>query len=325
MTASTAKGNSQGALFALLAFGIFSAHDVFIKTLGGSYAPMQILFFSGLLSFPLMTLMLIGDSTKDHVRPAHPWWLALRCLAMLVSATAGFYAVANLPLAQFYAIIFATPLLITVLSIPILGETVRLRRWAAVIVGLCGVMIVLRPGSAELGAGHLAALFCAMGGATNSVVVRKIGRDERAVVLMLYPMLVSFLVLGATLPFVYKPMPIQHLGLMALIAAFSFVAMLCLIRAYRFGEAVIVAPMQYSQILWAILYGALFFGETLDPATIVGASVVIASGLYILFRESQGSSSANKPVLRSRSREATGSSLRVSSMLRRGGYETMDD
>lgn len=321
MSTGQKSTNVQGALFALLAFGIFATHDVFIKILGGTYSPVQILFFSGLLSFPLLTLMLIGDSTKGHLQPVHPWWMLGRCLAMLVAALGAFFAFSLLPLAQVYAILFATPLLITVLSIPVLGERVRLHRWAAVLAGLIGVIIVLRPGATDLSLGHLAALASAVGGATNSVIVRRIGKAERSVVLMLYPMLCIFLVLGCALPFVYKPMPISDLGALAMIAVLSFAAMLGLIRAYRKGEAVIVAPMQYSQILWATAYGYVFFMETPDLFTIIGATVIIASGLYILFRESTGATSQNTPVLRTRSRVGVGSSLTVGTLLRRGEQE----
>ena len=150
--------NVRGAIFALLAFAVFSTHDVIIKVLGGVYSPIQIVFFSVLLSFPLATIMLMRDATPGTLIPKHPWWLALRTAAAVVTGVSAFYAFSVLPLAQTYAIIFASPLMITVLAIPVLGETVRLHRWAAVIVGLIGVMIVLRPGSTELTLGHAAAL-----------------------------------------------------------------------------------------------------------------------------------------------------------------------
>ena len=122
------SGNAKGALLALIAFGLFSTHDVFIKTLGAEYSPVQIVFFSVLLSFPLATLMLMRDVEPGTLVPVHPWWVALRTGAVVVTAVSAFYAFSALPLTQTYAILFATPLLITVLSIPILGEQVRLPR-----------------------------------------------------------------------------------------------------------------------------------------------------------------------------------------------------
>ena len=169
--------NARGALIALAAFGIYATHDVAIKVLGGSYSPIQIVFFSVLLSFPLATIMLMRDASPGTLIPRHPWWLALRTGAAVATGTSAFYAFSVLPLAQVYAIIFASPLIITVLAIPVLGEVVRFRRWLAVLVGLAGVLVVLRPGTTDLTLGHAAALVAAFGGAIAAIVVRKIGAE----------------------------------------------------------------------------------------------------------------------------------------------------
>ncbi|PJI85263.1 drug/metabolite transporter (DMT)-like permease [Yoonia maricola] len=311
--------NAKGALLALLAFGIFSTHDVVVKILGGIYSPFQIVFFSVLLSFPLAMVMLMRDVTPGTLVPVHPWWLALRTVAAVVTGVSAFYAFSVLPLAQTYAILFASPLLITILAIPVLGEKVRLRRWVAVLVGLGGVMVVLRPGQTELSLGHLAALAAAIGGSLASIIVRKIGSEERPVVMLLYPMMVNFVVMACALPFVYEPMPIEHLGLLAIIAAFAWTASRLVITAYQAGEAAIIAPMQYSQIIWATLFGYLFFEETIDQPTAIGAGIIIASGLYIVLRESRSGTSENTPVLRTRSRAETGTTPRMSLMMRVAG------
>jgi len=131
---------------------------------------------------------------------------------------------------------------------------------------------------------------------------------------MLYPMVANFIVMGAVLPFVYRPMPLGDLGLWVLMAAFAFLASIALIQAYRRADAVLVAPMQYSQIIWAALYGWVFFDETITPGTALGAGIVIASGLYIVLREGRGQS-RNSPVLRTRSRPETGTVARVGPLL----------
>lgn len=310
------SANAKGALLALLAFGIFATHDVFVKTLGAIYSPIQIVFFSVLFSFPLATVMLMRDAKPGTLLPRHPWWMALRTIASVATAVSAFYAFTVLPLAQTYAILFASPLLITILAIPVLGETVRLRRWLAVIVGLTGVMVVLQPGATELTLGHAAALTAAVGGSIASIIVRRIGADERPVVMLLYPMVANFVVMGAALAFVYIPMPIEHLGLVALVAAFAWTAGRCIIVAYQSGEAAIIAPMQYSQIIWATLYGALFFDETIGRPTLIGAGIIIAAGLYIVLRESRTDVSSTTPVLRTRSRHETGTYMRAGPLLR---------
>ena len=317
------RSKLKGVAFALLSFAAFSTHDAVIKVLGGAYAPFQILFFSVLLGFPLATLMLMSDSSKGTLRPVHPWWLSLRCGAAVLTGISAFYAFSVLPLAEVYTFIFAAPMIITILSIPILGEKVGLHRWAAVLVGLIGVLIVLNPGSTELTLGHLAGLGAALGGALSSVITRKIGAEERSHVLMLYPMMSQFLVMGAILPFVYKPMPAEHLGLLAFMSLLGFGAALCLIGAYRNADAAIIAPMQYSQILWAALFGALFFNEFPDQQTWVGVAVIIAAGVYVVLRESLGGRSKNTPVLRSRSRHETGTAPRSSAIFKSRTGHTM--
>ncbi|MGR3485300.1 MAG: DMT family transporter [Paracoccaceae bacterium] len=301
--------NARGALLALGAFAAFATHDVIIKVLGGTYSPVQIVFFSVLFAFPLATLMLIRDTTPGTLLPRHPWWMALRTGAAVITGISAFYAFSALPLTEAYAILFASPLLITLLAIPVLGEPVRLRRWIAVLVGLAGVLVVLRPGATALTLGHAAALSAAVFGSIATIVVRRIGAEERPVVLLLYPMCANFVVMGAALGFVYRPMPLAHLGALALISGLAWIGARLVIAAYQAGEAVIVAPMQYSQIVWATLFGLIFFGDLPSASTVLGAGIVIASGLYIVLRESRADASS-QPVLNTKARFETGTYLR---------------
>ena len=313
--------NLRGALFALLAFSLYATHDVLVKLLGGAYSPIQIVFFSVLMGFPLLAVMLIGDRQPGTLRPRSPMWSLLRAGSVVITGVSAFYAFANLPLAQTYAILFAAPLLITLLSIPILGETVGVHRGGAVGVGLVGVLIVLRPGGdTQLELGHHAALVAATGGAFAAVIMRKIGRKERTAVLLLYPMLANIVVMGSLLPLVYEPMPLHHLAGLGAMSLLAFLAMNGMIAAYRNGEAVIVAPMQYSQILWATGFGIVLFNETPDWATFLGASIIIFSGIYIVIREGHPKVSANRPVLGTRSRHETGTYPRVGPMMRSRGF-----
>jgi S-adenosylmethionine uptake transporter len=310
------KSNLKAVGFALAGFAVFSTHDVVIKVLGATYAPFQILFFSALLGFPLATLMLMTDKTPGTLRPVHPWWVLARTASVLITGVGAFYAFSVLPLAQVYAFIFAAPLLITILSIPMLGEKVGAHRWAAVAMGLAGVLIVLRPGAEPFTLGHFAGLAAASGSAFAAVIARKIGAEERSAVMVLFPMMANVAIMGMILPFVYVPMPIEHLGLLAIVAVFGFTDALCTILAYRSGDAAIVAPMQYSQIIWAAIFGAAFFNEYPDKFTWIGAGVIVLAGVYVVLRESLGGRSANTPVLQTRSRAETGTTPRISAMLR---------
>ena len=313
--------NIKGALIALAAFGIYATHDVVIKYLGASYSVFQIVFFSVLFGFPVTMLLLMGEPKPETLRPKYPFWTALRSIAVVFTGATAFYAFSTLPLTQTYAIIFAMPVLITLLAIPMLGERIGIRRASAVVLGLVGVLIVLRPGAADLNLGHLSALAAAFGGALVSVILRKIGSEERSVTLMLYPMMANFIVMGALLPFVYEPMPLLDMALMALVAILALLAMWLVILAYRMADAVIVAPMQYSQILWAVFFGTMFFGEGVDQATVIGAAVIIASGVYIVLREDSRPADSQKPVLRTHGRIGAPSVPRMTAILR-GKEET---
>ncbi len=308
--------NIKGAILGLAAFAVYATHDVVVKYLGASYSPVQIVFFSVLFGFPLVSFMLVRDTRSANLRPRHPWWTALRTCSVVVNVVCVFYAFSVLPLAQTYAIFFSMPILVTLLSVPILGERVGLHRGGAIIVGLIGVLIVLRPGGAELSLGHLAALVGATTSSLSSVIVRRVGRDERDVVLLLYPMLASFLIMGALMPLHYTPMSLIDLGAVALLAVLAFAAMTLMIGAYKSGEAAMVAPMQYSQIIWATIFGALFFGEQPDLQTLQGAAVIITSGIYILWRESRLNTSKTTPVTGSVGRAVTGINFRIGPMLK---------
>ncbi|MEX0346950.1 MAG: DMT family transporter [Rhizobiaceae bacterium] len=308
--------NAKGALLGLMGFGIFATHDVIVKYLGATYSPFQILFFSVIFGFPWLSFMLISDAREANMRPHHPWWTALRTASIITSSLCVFYAFSVLPLAEVYSILFTVPLMITLLAIPVLGERVGIHRGGAVLLGLAGVFIVLDPTTAEFTFGHVLALVGAFAAALNSIIVRRIGRDERDLVLLLFPLLGNFIVMGALMPLDYKPMPFSDLVAVAILSALGFVALNCMIGAYKTGEAAIVAPMQYSQILWATAYGALLFGEYPENRTLIGAGVIVLSGIYIVFRESRSNVSENQPVLRTRNRIAAGTYVRIGPILR---------
>ena len=294
----TSQSPLRGLGFAFSAFGLFATHDAVIKLLGAQFAVFQIIFFAMLFAFVPMSVMMLADRQVDNFRPHHPWLILIRSTTTVIAMSTAFYAFTVLPLAEVYALLFATPLLITAMSAWLLGEPVRGQRWAAVIVGLIGVLIVLRPGVTVISFGHICGLIAAFCSALGSIIMRKIGGEERTAVMILYPMLSSILSMGLILPFVYVPMQIVDLGLSASVGAMSVFAQMMIIIAYRAAPAAVVAPTQYSQILWATAFGALFFDELPDMWVGVGATVIIASGVFIVWRESRPSVSVRNPILR---------------------------
>ncbi|SLN45337.1 DMT family transporter [Ruegeria meonggei] len=298
---NTQNTTVRGLGYAFLGFAVFASHDALIKVLGGTYSVLQIIFFATLFSFVPMAVTILTDRSTGNFLPHHPWLVLLRSALMVTGMSCAFYAFSVLPLAEVYSLLFSFPLIVTVLSIPILGEVVRAQRWAAVGVGLIGVLIVLRPGTTDITLGHLAALTAAFCSAFASVLVRKIGNEERSAVLILYPMLLAIAVMSLAQPAVYLPPSLLHLAMMALVGVFSVIAQHLIIMAYRAAPAGVIAPSQYSQIIWATIFGMAFFGEKPDGWVAVGASIIIASGVFVVWRESRSNASANTPVLRVRS------------------------
>lgn len=296
----SSQSHLKGAALALLSFGIYATSDAIVKYMGASYNPFQNIFFSTLFGFPLVALLLMSDQAEENLRPRRPVLTFLRAGLVVLNALCGFYAFAVLPLSEAYPIFFSSPLLITIFAIPLLGEKVGLHRGIAVAVGL----------------GHLAAIAAATIFAVNSILLRKMGKAERSVVIMLYPMFANFIVSGIALPFVYQPLPILHLGLLAAMSALGFVAGLIMIAAYRRAPAIIAAPMQYSQIIWGVMFGSWLFNETHDLVTYLGTGIIILSGIYIVLREGKPEVSRNRPVLETRTPQDMGLSSRLSGWLR---------
>ncbi len=299
----------RGIGLALAAFAVFSLHDALIKSITG-VPVFQIVFFSVLFSFVPFAFMLALGKQEITLRPNLPGLIALRCMFTVGSLLSVFYAFNNLPMTQVYSLLFSAPVLITLLSIPLLGEQVKLIRWIGILLGLAGILIVLRPGTMALSGGHFAALLAAVCVAFSSVITRKIGAREHSVTLMLYPMLTNVVVSGFLVLWVYQPMPGLALLKVCAVGLMSVAGQMLLINAYRSTEAQYIAPMQYSQMLWAIVYGVLVFNDSIDRNVIIGSSVIVFSGLLFMWRELVAS--VTQPVLRTRNLRMTGGPQAVS-------------
>lgn len=262
------------------------------------YSVFQIGFFSVLFSFVPFTLFLAVSKKEFSLRPNNAKLVAIRCGSILGSMLFAFYAFRNLPLTQVYALIFSAPLIITVLAIPILGETVKLYRWVAVTIGFIGVVVVLGTQSGSLGLGHVAGIMCALCSAITAVVTRKIGSSESTLTLIVYPLLINLTICGLAMLKVYKPMPGIVLLTMCSIGMMAVLGQSLLIYAYRNAPAQYIAPFQYSQMIWAVAIGIIFFAETPQLNVLLGALIIIISGVFIVWREIK--SSATKPLLNTR-------------------------
>lgn len=188
-------------------------------------------------------------------------------------------------MADVYAIAFCTPLLVTLLSIPILGESVGLRRWSAVVAGFIGVLVMVRPGFTTLAMGHLAALATAFTGAGTVLIMRRLRGAESPSVMVASVMVGLLAVSLPVLPFVFRMPTASDLALCAASGLMMGCAQFCILRALSLASAATVAPMQYSMMLWAVVYGLVVFGQPVSPYVLAGAAIVVMSSLYTMNRE----------------------------------------
>ena len=274
-----------GALMGLMGFACFAAYDMSIKFLGAGYHPFQIMAAAGVMSLPLLALYVVFDPEKGPLLPRRPGWMAVRAVTLTLNGMLGTYAFSTLPLAQCYVIFFTMPLFIAALSPVLLKERIDPIRMMAVLIGLVGVVIALEPGKSALAWGHAAALAGSAVGAVQYMIIRKVGAEERTATILIWPLVAQFLAAALLLPLVWQPMPMGDLLVSAWMAVAVVVGMLFIIAAYRMAPALVVAPMQYSQILWAAIFGALLFDETMERSVIPGAALIIIAGLIVVARQ----------------------------------------
>ena len=290
-----------GAFWATLAFTIFAVHDVLIKILGSTYSVFQIIFFATLFSFIPISALMLADKKSGTFRPKNLILVITRSLFQVVGFICAFFSFTALELAEAYSLLFVTPLLITIFASIFLGEVIRLRRMIALSIGFFGVIIVLRPGFSIFELGHLTALLASFCASMAFIILRKIGKVERSASVILVPMFTTLIVSGLFLPSYFVPPSLIDLLAMAAIGIMSTISQLALIMAYRITAAGLIAPFQYTQIIWAIVFGALFFGEVPDSFVLVGAALIITSGIFIIWREYKVEIEQEGPVTGSKS------------------------
>lgn len=279
--------NLTGAALGLLAFAAYSAYDAGAKYLGASLHPLQIIAVAGLMHLPLLFAYALWQG--GSLWPKAPKLMTIRAGATVINYIAGVSAFTLVPMAEAYILFFTMPLMIAVLAVPVLGERFDLIRGFAVLLGLAGVIIALDPTVTTLGLGHALAFTGAVVGALNYVLIRKTGAVEQTSAMLLWPQLALVPIVAAATPFVYRPMEPFHLAVAALMATALLAASAAIIAAYRRASAIIIAPMQYSQIAWAAILGAVFFAETLGKSMLYGCLLIIAAGVIVVVHQEQPS------------------------------------
>jgi drug/metabolite transporter (DMT)-like permease len=278
------------------AVALFSTMNAMVKSLSGRYPLGEIVFFRALFAMVVLWPMIKRAGGIRSLRTAHPWGHVARSGIGVISMTCGFTAISFLPLANAAAFAFTAPLWTTTLGVLVLGEQVRWRRALALIVGFGGVLVMVRPDAEllrQIAAGGQTALGCAFAlasailAACAMISVRRLSATERSTTIVFYFMLAGCLY-GPLIAGHDFRLPSLHDSLVLVsIGVVGGVAQLLLTNAYRGAPVAVIAPFDYTAMIWATTYGFMIWGEVPDTRVMLGALIVVASGAYITLREAR--------------------------------------
>lgn len=270
--------------------GLFamSLMDACAKFLGAGYAVSQIILARNAVgALAVVAFVLLTGSGLTCLRPRRPLLLVLRTLLNLVTSFLFFTSLRYLPLADAFAITFAAPLFITALSVPLLGEQVGIRRWAAVVVGFFGVLVVVQPGGASFRVEALLPLAAALSYALAMLLGRKMTRDMSTAVIMFWPALGAAAATLLLMPAQWQTPNVPDAGLFIFLGMIGTGGMALITQGYRYAPAAVIAPFDYSVLLWGVLLGWVLWQDIPAPNVWAGSVLLVASGLYILHRETR--------------------------------------
>lgn len=286
MTSPDHARRTRAVLLMLAAVGLFSMMDTGLKLLTAHYPAFQVAALRGAASLPLvLAWALASGGLRPLLRVRWPLHLLRGVLGVVMMA--GFvFALRTLPLSTAYSIFFVAPLLITALSVPILRERVGPRRWGAIGIGLLGVLVVLRPtGAGMLSLAGLAVLLSALGYAISAITVRVLARTDSTQSMMVWLMVMIALGAGLLAAHDWVPLHAGHAWLIAAVGVAGALGQYAITEAFRQGEASLIAPLEYTALLWGVGFDLALWGVLPDAITWAGAAIIVASGLYLLRRE----------------------------------------
>ena len=280
-------GNQLGALLMMGSMAGFTINDTLVKTVGDTMPLSQILTLRGVVATLLIFVLARRLGALRWQFPRRDWGLVVaRSLAELVSTYLFLTALMVTPIANLTAILQGLPLTITLGAAVFFGEPIGWRRMSAILVGFCGILLIVRPGVDGFGEGTLYALGAVIGITARDLLTRRMSSEVPSMVVTLLASL-TVLVFGAvaSTQVIWQPVTLNSLTILTGAAAFIFVGYLCSVMTMRVGDVAFISPFRYTGLLWALLLGWLVFGDWPDGLTLLGACIVVATGLFTLYRE----------------------------------------
>jgi drug/metabolite transporter (DMT)-like permease len=295
------RNNIIGIIFLCIGILVFSLQDTVIKAMSGTHAVTLAIFLRAIIAFPILTVMIVVDGGLQQLETPNWRVLTLRGFILLFAYTTYFMAFPALPLAEAIALYFLVPLIVTLLSGPILGERVSSGIWLAIALGLAGVLLILQPGVAVFNPAALLSLLSGIAYSYAMVMSRQHADTASASVMTFYQnaaylvgalavaLIISVLNISPvghpSLDFLLRPWDVPNLydaSLMGLCGVIAAVGATCLAQGYRKAQANIVTPFEYTGMIWAVVFGYAFFSEVPKLTTLIGMVLIACSGLLAL-------------------------------------------
>ena len=273
----------RGILLMFIALGVFTLMDSIGKYLSRFYPVPGIVWARYAINVLMLLAFLAWRGELRYVRTARPAIQVARGLLLGMATLLYFTALSRMPLAEASAIAFVLPLFVAVLAVPMLGERLDAPRLVAILVGLVGALVIVRPGSAAFTVYALLPLGMALMNALYQILTRKVAGLEPPLTSLFYGSLVGAVMFAPVLPFAWEmPQDPWHWVLLLVLGLLATVGHFILIRAFEFAPATLLAPFVYTQLLWTMLAGYLVFGDFPDGGSILGMAIIVGAGLYLV-------------------------------------------
>ncbi len=275
----------RGIALMMFAIVCFAGHDAIIKHLSAQVPLLIIVWFRYTVHCMLMLAMLGPKVGRGLIATRHPWALTIRGLTLVITTILGAAAFRNMPLAETTAVIFLSPLIVSLAAGPMLGEKIGWMHWLAVATGFCGVLLIARPGSGIVGIGLVYALGAAACLSLYQIQTRKLARSENPYVLLFFTALTGSVVMSFGAPFYWSSFSLDglNIGLLLSLGVIAAAGHLLLTNAFRHAPASTLSPTLYLQLAWSALLGWLVFDHIPDKCSIIGMIVIAtSSGALVL-------------------------------------------
>jgi len=286
-SSATPHSSYRGIFLYCSAIFLFVVMDAFVKYAAETYSPVQVVWARYFFHTVLMTAIMLPSQGLRLIKTSNLKIQIVRSMFLLGATICFFTALKYVPLGDAGAVSTTAPLFVILFSVLLLKEKISFRRWAAVAVGFGGAMVILRPGMTEAHPALLLVLGTSVFYALYQIATRFLNGVDSSVTTLFYTALVGTVVMSIAAPFSWVAPDLEGWLILALIGLIGGGSHFIMIRAFAFTTPSTVAPFQYTQLIWTIVFGFFAFGDFPDNFTIIGAGIIVASGLYILYRERQ--------------------------------------